>query len=306
MASPLSHLPGSITIREVGPRDGLQPEARVPVDDRVRLVAALLAAGVTEIEVAAFVSPKAVPSMDGAAEVIDAVGRPPGVRRWALVPNRKGAELALASGVDAITVTIAASEGYSQRNTKRSVADSLVEVEAIAATVGENAPATIVDAVVSCAFGSPYEGDIAPVDVAALGQGCRDRGVTRVTYADTTGMATPARVDALLELTGTDIGLHLHDTRGTALVCAYAAMLAGVTRFDTAVGGLGGSPYAEGATGNLATDDLVHLCTDLGVVTGIDLDRLLEATALVTELVGHAVPSRVATAGPRWRRPHAS
>jgi hydroxymethylglutaryl-CoA lyase len=290
-------LPASIAIREVGPRDGLQPEATVPVATRVELITALIAAGASIIEVAAFVSPKAVPAMAGAAEVIAALPCSPAVRRVALVPNVKGAELAAEAGVDALTLTVSASEAYSQRNVHMSVDESLAQVGAIRAAVGDDLP---IDTVVSCAFGSPYEGDIAPASVASLGRRALEGGSTSVTYADTTGMATPRRVRDVLAETGTDIGLHLHDTRGTALVNAYAALQAGVTRFDTAVGGLGGSPFAEGAGGNLATEDLVHLCDDIGVRTGFDLEALLAVSAQVAGVVGHPVPSRIAAAGPRW------
>jgi hydroxymethylglutaryl-CoA lyase len=290
-------LPASIAIREVGPRDGLQPEAPVPVATRVELITALIAAGASIIEVAAFVSPKAVPAMAGAAEVIAALPRSPAVRRVALVPNVKGAELAAEAGVDALTLTVSASEAYSQRNVHMSVDESLAQVGAIRATVGDD---LAIDTVVSCAFGSPYEGNIAPASVASLGRRALEGGSTSVTYADTTGMATPRRVRDLLAETGTDVGLHLHDTRGTALVNAYAALEAGVTRFDTAVGGLGGSPFAEGAGGNLATEDLVHLCDDLGVRTGFDLEALIAVSAQVAGVVGHPVPSRIAAAGPRW------
>ena len=293
-----------IQIREVGPRDGLQGEAPVSVADRVRLVHALVAAGVTEIEVAAFVSPRAVPAMDGAAAVVAGVGRPAGVRRWVLVPNRTGADLALAAGVDGVTVTVSASEAYSRRNVHMGVDESVAaaaDVVAVATAAG-----AAVDVVVSCAFGSPYEGEVEPAAVVALLErlGGRDSGatvVTLVTLADTTGMATPRRVADVVAVCGPDIGLHLHETRGTALVNAYAAMELGVRRFDTSVGGLGGSPFAPGAAGNLATEDLVHLCDDLGVHTGIDLERLLAASRLVAELVGHDVPSRIAAAGPRTR-----
>jgi hydroxymethylglutaryl-CoA lyase len=157
------------------------------------------------------------------------------------------------------------------------------------------------DTVISCAFGSPYEGDLDPAAVADLGRRALASGSSSLTFADTTGMATPRRVRDLLAETGTDVGLHLHDTRGTALVNAYAALEAGVTRFDTAVGGLGGSPFAAGAGGNLATEDLVHLCDDLGIATGIDLDALLAVSSQVAETVGHPVPSRIAAAGPRSR-----
>jgi hydroxymethylglutaryl-CoA lyase len=287
-------LPAAVTVREVGPRDGLQAEAPVPVADRVRLVEALAAAGLRVIEVAAFVSPKAVPAMAGAAEVVAATAGL-GITRVALVPNLRGAADAAAAGADALTFTVSASPAYNARNVRMTIDESLA---ALAEVCGVGLP---VDAVVSCAFGSPYEGDIDPAEVAALGERCREAGAVAVTYADTTGMATPKRVDDLLARTGTDVGLHLHETRGTALVNAWAALEAGVVRFDTSVGGLGGSPFAAGAGGNLATEDLVHLLDDCGVATGVDLERLLGAAALAAELVGHPVPSRVAAAGPRTR-----
>jgi hydroxymethylglutaryl-CoA lyase len=292
-------LPERVAIREVGPRDGLQPEAPVPVAARVELIESLVAAGLTSIEVAAFVSPRAVPAMAGAAEVVAGLPRGGAVRYVALVPNVRGAEMAAAAGVDALTLTVSASEAYSQRNVHMSVAESLAQVAAVRAAVGGSLP---VDTVISCAFGSPYEGEIAVPVVAELGRRALDEGASTLTYADTTGMATPRRVADLLVETGRDVGLHLHDTRATALVNAYAAMEWGVTRFDTAVGGLGGSPFAAGAGGNLATEDLVHLCDDLGIGTGgVELDRLLAVSARVAELVGHVVPSRVAAAGPRSR-----
>ena len=156
-----------------------------------------------------------------------------------------------------------------------------------------------VDAVVSCAFGSPYEGDVAPAAVQALAARLRAVGCAAITLADTTGMATPRRVAEVLEHTGVEVGLHLHDTRGTALVTAYEAIRCGVSRFDTSAGGLGGSPFAKGAGGNLPTEDLVHLLDDEGIATGINLDRLLDAVALLREIVGHDLPGRIATHGPR-------
>jgi hydroxymethylglutaryl-CoA lyase len=287
-----------VHIREVGPRDGLQAEEPVSVDARVALIEALTDAGVKEVEAVSFVSPKAVPSMAGAGEVMAAVRRRSGVIYTALVPNVKGAELALEAGMDALSVTVSASPAYNEKNVRMSVDDSVAQVAAICALAGGRLP---VDAVVSCAFGSPYEGEIAPDDVYALGRRLVDAGATSLTYADTTGMATPRRVDDLLDRTGPLVGLHLHETRGTALVNAYAALERGVRRFDTSVGGLGGSPFAAGAAGNLATEDLVHLLDDLEFSTGIDIERLLAASARVAEIVGHPVPSRVAAAGPRSR-----
>lgn len=298
-----SLLPRAIVVRDVGPRDGLQAEAPVEVGARVRLIDALVAAGVRHVEICSFVSPKAVPSMAGAAEVVAAVGRPDGVVRTALVPNRRGAEMAMACGVDELTVTLAASAVYNERNVKMTIDESLAAVSEIVAVAAGRVG---VDAVVSCAFGSPYEGEIPVADVTGICERVLDAGVTRITLADTTGMATPRRVDevvgALSDRARRDVGLHLHETRGTALVNAYAAMQVGVARFDTSIGGLGGSPFAAGAAGNLATEDLVHLCDDLGVATGIDLTRLLEVSMLTAEIVGHPVPSKVAAVGPRTRR----
>ncbi|MEQ1703741.1 MAG: hydroxymethylglutaryl-CoA lyase, partial [Ilumatobacteraceae bacterium] len=209
-----------ITIREVGARDGLQAEAPLSVDDRLELLDALLAAGLTHLEVAAFVSPKAVPAMADAAEVVAGFGAPEGVVRAALVPNVRGAELALAAGVDELTVTISASATYNDRNVHMTIDES---VEAIAAICALAAPAGVpVDAVISCAFGSPYEGDISPAVVGLLAERLRASGAAAITLADTTGMATPRRIRDVLALTSANVGLHLHETRGTGLLNAYA------------------------------------------------------------------------------------
>jgi hydroxymethylglutaryl-CoA lyase len=291
-------LPSSVVIRDVGPRDGLQPEAPVAVADRVRLIEALVASGVQRIEAVAFVSPTAVPAMAGAGDVLAHVPRSAGVRYSALVPNRRGAELALEHDVDELTVTLSLSATYNERNVRMTIEESVATVDAVCDLAGP----VPVDAVLSCAFGSPYEGDTSPADVAAMAGRLRSLGCAAITCADTTGMATPRRIEEVVAAVGTDIGLHLHDTRGTALVCAYAALALGVTRFDTSVGGLGGSPFAAGATGNLATEELVAMLDDLDVATGIDVDGLIEAAALLSTLVGRTVPSRVAAAGPRSRR----
>jgi len=289
--------PSVVRIREVGPRDGLQAESPVGVEERVALVEALVAAGLRELEAVAFVSPSAVPAMAGAADVMAGVQGRPEVSYVALVPNLRGAQLAIEAGVDGLSVTVSASPEYNRRNVRMSIDESVAQVTAIAEAVGE----VPIDVVVSCAFGSPYEGDLAPSDVAALGDRVLAAGATSLTYADTTGMATPRRVGELLDEVGVDVGLHLHETRGTGLVNAYAAWEHGVARFDTSVGGLGGSPFATDTAGNLATEDLVHLLDDLGVATGVDLGLLLSASALAARTVGHDVPSRVAAAGPRSR-----
>ncbi len=269
----------------------------MPVAERVRLIDALASAGLREIEAVAFVSPAAVPAMAGAAEVLAGVDRHPGVVYVALVPNLKGAELALEAGADALNVTISASPAYNQRNVGQTIDQSLAGLRSICALAG----GVTVDVTVSCAFGSPYEGDIQPEAVVRLGAQALGSGATSLTLADTTGMATPRRVEEVVGSVGTDVRLHFHETRGTGLVNAYAALQMGVTAFDTSIGGLGGSPFAPGAGGNLATEGLVHLLDDLGVASGVSLERLLEVAALAESLVGGKLPSPVAAAGPRSR-----
>ena len=292
-----SDLPGTVHIREVGPRDGLQVESPLAVDARVRLIDGLFAAGVRETEAVSFVSPAAVPSMAGAADVLAAISRPPDATVLALVPNVRGAELALGCDVDGLTVTISISETYNQHNVRMSTSESVDVIASIC-----ELSTVPVEAVVSCAFGSPYEGDVEPADVAALGRTLVAAGCARASYADTTGMATPRRIDELVDATGSDIGLHLHESRGTALVNAYAALQRGVRRFDTSIGGLGGSPFAAGAAGNLATEELVAVLDDLGVATGIDVEGLVALGRWLGDELGHPVPSRVVAVGPRSRR----
>jgi len=303
-------LPSSVAVREVGPRDGLQAEQPVAPRLRAKLVVALIAAGVRTVEAVSFVSPKAVPAMAGAADVLESVrsalagrsdgagaghGRPP--RIVALVPNRRGAEMALEAGVDELTVTVSASATYNERNVRMGIDESVSEIAAIASLAG--GASIPVDAVVSCAFGSPYEGAIAPAAVADLGGRLLDGGAAALTLADTTGMASPRTVadvvGAVRSSTGeVDLGLHLHDSRGTALVNCYAALQLGVARFDASVGGLGGSPFATGSAGNVATEELVGLLDDLGVETGISVAGLLEAGEMAAAMIGHRLASRLA------------
>lgn len=288
--------PTAVLIRDVSPRDGLQGERAVDPQQRVELVERLIGAGVREIEVASFVSAKAVPAMAGAADVVGAVreSAPDDVTLWALVPNVKGAELAAAAGVDHLTITISASAAYSEKNVHMTIDEARAQV----ASIRESAPAAVLDEVISCCFGSPFEGEvITPDDVAAMVDHARATGIDHVTLADTTGMATPRRVAGVLDAVGGDVGLHLHDTRGTALLNAWTAIGLGVHRFDTALGGLGGSPFAPAAGGNLATEDLVLVLDDAGIDTGIDLGALLALGPLLADLVGHDIPSRVAAAG---------
>jgi hydroxymethylglutaryl-CoA lyase len=284
-----------VRIRDVTARDGLQSERPVDPAARVELVRRLFAAGLRDVEVASFVSPRAVPAMAGGADVVAAVlpDVPDGASAWALVPNVKGAELATGTGVDHVTITVSASPAYSEKNVHMTLDEARAQVEAIRAA----APAAVLDEVISCAFGSPFAGeDITPDDVAVFVDHARAAGVDQVTLADTTGVGTPRRIDDVLDRVGTDVGLHLHDTRGTALLNAWTAIDRGVSRFDTAVGGLGGSPFAPAAGGNLATEDLVNVLDDARVDTGIDLDALLALGPMLADLVGHRLPSRLAVA----------
>jgi hydroxymethylglutaryl-CoA lyase len=292
-------VPPTVVVREVGPRDGFQSERPIAPGDRALIVDRLVRAGCKRVEAVSFVSERAVPAMAGAAEVLALLTTREQFRLTALVANLRGATAALEAGVDEITVTIAASETYNQRNVRRSIADSLAEIRRICALA--TAAGVPVDAVVSCAFGSPYEGDIDAAVIGGLSRHLEDAGTTALTLADTTGMATPRVLSEVLAVTGADIGLHLHETRRTGLLNAYSALQAGVMRFDTAVGGLGGSPFADGAGGNLATEDLVALLDDFGISSGIDLDLVIATARVVEELVGHDVPSRVSAVGPRTR-----
>lgn len=281
-----------VTIRDCGPRDGLQGEAPLPAADRAAIANGLAAAGVTDVEAVSFVSPRAVPAMAGAADVAQLLV-PGNAVWWALVPNLRGCELALEAAFDHLTVTVSASPVYSEKNTGMTIAESLAQVAQIRNAAGE----AVIDAIVSFSFGSPYGDGVDAARVAQVVVELRNAGVDRLTLADTTGSATPRRIAAVLEHTGNAVGLHLHDTRATALTNAYAAYALGVRRFDTSIGGLGGSPFAPGAGGNLATEDLVLLFEDLGIDTHINLDALLQVGAMVSGLIGRPVPSRVASAG---------
>ena len=297
--------PVECDIREVGPRDGLQNEPPVPVADRVRLIDALVAAGVRRIEVASFVHPAAIPAMAGAEEVLASLRRQPGVSYTALVPNRRGAERALAAGVDELEAVVSASATHNLKNLKRTPGESIEEIVGVIELA--RAAGRPVDACVATCFGCPYEGDVDPAVVASYARRLLDLGADTVFFGDTTGMGSPRRVGLLLdavETAGIDlavVGVHLHDTRGTGLANAYAALERGVTRFDASIGGLGGCPYAPGASGNIATEDLVHMVEDLGVATGISLDGLIAAAHLAEEIVGRRLPGQVMRAGPRTR-----
>ncbi|MEV0840101.1 hydroxymethylglutaryl-CoA lyase [Actinocatenispora sera] len=300
----MTELPARVSIREVGPRDGLQNEDPVPTEAKIRLLDALPRTGIRRIEAVSFVHPKAIPQMADADEVWSASSHDPAVRYSALVPNSRGARRALAAGFTEIEVVVSASDTHNRKNVNRSTDESLDDIaELISLLHGENAR---VEVIVATSFGCPYEGDVAPARVASIVDRVVADGADRVAFGDTTGMATPRRVTELVTAVRDrqpDIPmlLHFHNTRGTGLANILTAMQLGVTEFDASIGGLGGCPYAPGATGNVATEEVVHMLHDMGIETGIDLDALVEVAALAQDIVGKELPSGVLRAGPRYR-----
>ncbi|MCE7884576.1 MAG: hydroxymethylglutaryl-CoA lyase [Actinobacteria bacterium ATB1] len=298
--------PSTISIREVGPRDGLQNEDPLPIEDRVRLIDALSGTGLRRIEVGAFVHPDAIPAMSGSEEVLARIRRMPDVSYSALVPNVRGMERALVAEVDEVEVVVSASDTHNRKNVRRSTDESLSGIVEILELAG--AAGIPVEGVVATAFGCPYEGDVDPSRVAHIASFLLAAGCSGVAFGDTTGMATPTRIQAVLdafdvespgELPRERVTMHLHNTRGTGLANLLWSVLQGVTRFDSSVGGLGGCPYAPGATGNIVTEDAVHMLQDMGIDCGVDLDRLLACARLAETLVGRTLPSQVLRAGPR-------
>jgi isopropylmalate/homocitrate/citramalate synthase len=289
-------LPRRVTIVEVGPRDGLQNEAAaVATSAKVAFVDLLSAAGLPVIEVAAFVSPKWVPQMADASQVFAGIARRPGVRYAALVPNLNGLERAAAAGVPEIAVFAAASETFSRKNINQSIAESLDGYRVVCARA--EALGMRVRAYVSTAFGCPFEGAVSPARVAEVGDALIDMGAFEVSVSDTIGIAHPGQVPLVLDAVTArvplgKVALHFHDTRGTALANVLTALHYGVATFDSSAGGLGGCPYAPGATGNLATEDLIYMLHGLGIETGVSLDALLKASAYIEPRVNHPLPSR--------------
>ena len=293
-------LPEFVKIVDVGPRDGLQNEkSHVPAADKIRLVGMLQDAGLREIEVTSFVSPKWVPQMADALEVMAGIARRAGVRYSVLTPNMKGWESASATRPDEIVVFGAASEAFSQKNINCSIAESIDRFAPVVAAA--RAAGVKVRAAISCAVGCPYEGEVAPARVGMVARMMRAIGVDHVGVADTIGVGTPLKVRAAMEAAlehfpiGETSG-HFHDTYGQALSNIYECLQMGIATFDTSVSGLGGCPYAKGATGNVATEDVVYLLHGLGIQTGIDLDRLVDAGAFISQAIGKPNGSRVARA----------
>jgi hydroxymethylglutaryl-CoA lyase len=300
----VSDLPSRISLREVGPRDGLQNEEPVGTGAKVALIDALSATGVGRIEAVSFVHPRAIPQMADADEVWKQISRTAAVRYSALVPNLRGAQRALDAGFTELEAVVSASDTHNRKNVNRSTAESLDEIAQII-DLAHRRGATC-QVIVSTAWGCPYEGDVPVERVAAVAGRAVADGADSASFGDTTGMATPLRVKALVgtfrsQHPDMPLNLHFHNTRGTGLANVLTALGMGVADFDASVGGLGGCPYAPGATGNIATEELVHMVEDMGVATGVDLERLIGVAAQAERIVGHTLPSQVLRAGPRTR-----
>jgi hydroxymethylglutaryl-CoA lyase len=289
-------VPPKVTIVEVGPRDGLQNErAAIPTADKIAFVDRLTHAGHQVIEVSAFVSPKWVPQMADAAEVFAGITRRPGVKYTALVPNQPGLARAIAAGASEVAIFAAASETFSRRNINRSIDESLVTyAEVCADAKGAGVP---VRGYLSTCFVCPFEGPIEPERVADIAARLLEIGVFEVAISDTIGAAHPGMVSRLLDIVTKRVplaqtALHFHDTRGTALANVLAGLDYGVTRFDSSAGGLGGCPFAPGAAGNLATEDLLFMLNGLGIDTGVSIDEVANASRLIASKLEHTLPSR--------------
>jgi hydroxymethylglutaryl-CoA lyase len=292
--------PPQVTLVEVGPRDGLQNEAQpVATADKIALVQQLQAAGLREIEVTSFVSPKWVPQMADNAQVMAGIARPAGVRHAVLTPNLQGLHAALPSRPDEIVVFGAASQAFSRRNINCSIEESIERFRPVVAEA--HAQGIKVRAAVSCAMGCPYQGEVSPDEVEHVVRLMKDIGVDHLGIADTIGVGTPRRVQAamaraLKHFPLDQVSGHFHDTYGQALANTLACLEMGVHIFDTSVAGLGGCPYAKGATGNVATEDVLFMLNGLGIETGVDLDRLVDAAATISAVLGRPPVSRVSRA----------
>src|SRR6266571_389543 len=302
------NLPERVTICEVGPRDGFQIEPEfIPTSVKVEVVDLLSAAGLSRIEVTSFVHPKVVPQTRDAESVMAQIRRRPGTRYAALVPNDKGAVRAVDAGVDVIHTVLSASESHNLANVNMTIAESIERMRAVM-QVAERAR-TPVACGVSTSFGCPFEGDVPLTQLESVVRRLVDMGARAIGLADTTGMANPRQVGRALEhllprFSGIEWTLHTHDTRAMAIPNVLAAMAHGVTHFDASIGGLGGCPFAPGASGNVCTEDLIHCLHAMDVDTGIDLDRLLAASRRVQDVVGRTLPGQIVKAG-AWDRKYA-
>jgi hydroxymethylglutaryl-CoA lyase len=299
-------LPERVTICEVGTRDGFQIEPEfIPTEQKIEVVDRLAATGVPCIEVTSFVSPKAVPQLRDAEAVMAGIARRPGTVYAALVPNDKGAVRAVDAGVDVIHTVVSASESHNLANVNMTIAESLARLQAVA-DVGRRAGVPVQSGI-SCSFGCPFEGDVPLSTLERVVRALVDMGARGIGLADTTGMANPAQVRRVLEhlmprFPATEWTLHTHDTRAMAIPNILAAMELGVSRIDASIGGLGGCPFAPGASGNVCTEDLVHCLDAMGIATGIDLDALIDTSRRVQDIIGRSLPGQIVKAGKATRR----
>jgi hydroxymethylglutaryl-CoA lyase len=294
--SVFDHLPPDVTLYEVGPRDGLQNESRmVPTDDKVKLINGLSETGLRAIEITSFVNPKWIPQLADGGDVSRRIARKPGLIYSALVPNRQGLDAAIAAGMKEVAVFMSASETHNKKNVNKTIADTLA---AFRDTVPPALAAGMrVRAYVSTVYGCPYEGAVDPGKAVELARALRELGCYQISLGDTIGVANPRQTRDVLtrvlaEIPAPEVAVHFHDTRGTALANILVSVDMGITTVDAALGGLGGCPYAPGASGNVATEDVVYMLEGMGIRTGIDLDRLVDCARLASTLVGHEVPSK--------------
>lgn len=298
MATSLTPFPSSVRVVEVGPRDGLQNEkALVPTAQKIQYITLLAEAGLPVVEATSFVSPRAIPQLSDASEVMHGLTRLPTTQYPVLVPNLKGMERALAAGVTAVAVFTAASESFTRHNINMTIAESLANFQPVVKLAQQEGVA--VRGYISTVFGCPYEGTVAPEKVRAVAQALLEMGIGELSLGDTIGVATPNQVVDVLGLLlergvmpVERLAVHFHDTRGTALANVLMALQMGISIVDTSAGGLGGCPYAPGAAGNLATEDLLYMLHGMGIATGVDLDKVVAATHYIAPLLGHAPTSK--------------
>lgn len=290
-----------INLTEVAPRDGLQSEKTfIATEDKIRMVDAIIAAGVRSVELTSFVSPRAVPQMADAGDLVRHFRGREGVRFSALVPNLRGAEGAIEAGIDAMVMFASASESHNLKNVNCSRAVSVEKFRDIAKLA--EGTGTALHGAIATAFGCPFEGKVPVPAVVDMARQYRDLGITRITLGDTTGMATPGNVIPLVQALQRDvpdvaIALHFHNTRGVGLVCAYAGLQLGIREFEASIGGIGGCPFVPRATGNIVSEDFVYMCHESGYATGIDLEKLITAARLAEEILGRELPGQMMKAG---------
>ncbi|MNX62967.1 Hydroxymethylglutaryl-CoA lyase YngG [compost metagenome] len=289
-------LPEKVRIVEVSPRDGLQNEKTfVSTGDKITLIDALSETGLSHLEVSSFVNPRWIPPLADAQEVFQGIRRKPGIVYSALIPNLKGYERAIEAGIDEAVIFMSSSETHSRKNINKSIDETLPVLREVAEEA--IADGKTVRAYISTVFGCPYEGPVDPKRVVEIIRELLDMGVREISLGDTVGLANPQQVTRFVERLAPDFdlgvfALHFHDTRGTALANVLAGLMAGITTFDSSLGGLGGCPYAPGATGNVATEDLVYMLEEMGVSTGLDLNRLVETSRFMQGVLGRELPSR--------------